>query len=357
MTTSLVGGRRVLVVATEVDTALKVARRVEEAGIHVRATTRFDDFVHHVQVWQPTHVAVAVGAGGSGRSGTSPGVTVIPGGVIDELIDGDALVDAGSPFRGWTTLDDLDDALDLGRLSAAYQPKIDTATGAVFAIEALARWHRPHEHSVPPDDFVTLAEISGRIERLTDVVFGKSIRWFARNLKDSSMEICLNLSGRSLTDRDLPDRLERMCQAAGLDPSRLVLEVTETSIASDANVAHDVLTVLRDRGLRVALDDFGAGHASLLQLARHPFTDLKIDRGLVQSAASESQSRTIIEAIVGLAENLDLRVIAEGVEDAATYACLQDLGCMRMQGNHLAPAMEPAAILAWLRDRSKRADG
>lgn len=338
-------------VATEVDTALQVARRVEEAGIQVRATTRFDDFVHHVQVWQPTHLAVAVGSGGAGRSGTSPGVTVIPGGVLDDVIDGEALSDGRSPFGGWTTLDDLDDALDLGRLSAAYQPKIDTRTGAVFALEALARWHRTHDRSVPPDDFVTLAEISGRIDRLTDVVFGKSIRWFARNLAETPLELCLNLSARTLTDRDLPDRLERMCRAAGLEPTRLVLEVTETSIASDANVAHDVLTVLRDRGLRVALDDFGAGHASLLQLARHPFTDLKIDRGLVQSAATEPQSRTIIEAIVGLAENLGLRVIAEGVEDAATYACMQELGCLRMQGNHLARAMEPHAVLPWLRHR------
>jgi EAL domain-containing protein (putative c-di-GMP-specific phosphodiesterase class I) len=351
MATMTVEGRRVLVIATEVDLALQVARRVEEAGVQVRATTRFDDFVHHVQVWQPTHVAVAVGAGRTGRSGTFGGVTVIPGGVIDELLDGDDPVDAASASHAWTTLEDLDDALDLGRLSAAYQPKIDTRTGAAFAVEALARWHRPDERSVPPDEFVTLAEISGRIERLTEVVFGKSIRWFARNLAPSELELCLNLSARSLTDRDLPDRLDRLCRSAGLDPTRLVLEVTETSIASDASVAHGVLTELRDRGLRVALDDFGAGHASLLQLARHPFTDLKIDRGLVRSVATETQSRTIIEAIVRLAENLGVRVMAEGVEDEATYVCLQELGCMLMQGNHLARAMEPHAFLAWLRRR------
>jgi EAL domain-containing protein (putative c-di-GMP-specific phosphodiesterase class I) len=351
MATTLVGGRRVLVIATEVGLALQVARRVEEAGIQVRATTRFDDFVHHVQVWQPTHVAIAVGAGGTGRSGTFPGVTVVPGGVIDELLDGDGPFEATSTSHAWATVEALDDALDLGRLSAAYQPKIDTRTDTVFAIEALARWHRPDEHSVPPDDFVTLAEISGRIERLTEVVFGKSIRWFARNLAASTLELCLNLSARSLTDRDLPDRLERLCGAAGLDPTRLVLEVTETSIANDANVAHGVLTELRGRGLRVALDDFGAGHASLLQLARHPFTDLKIDRGLVRSVATEPQSRTIIEAIVRLADNLGVRVMAEGVEDEATFVCLQEIGCLLMQGNHLARAMEPTAVLAWLRGR------
>jgi EAL domain-containing protein (putative c-di-GMP-specific phosphodiesterase class I) len=352
MATTSVGGRRLLVISTEVDLALQVARRVEEAGIQVRATTRFDDFVHHVQAWQPTHVAVAVGASPTGRSGTFAGVTVIPGGVIDELLEGDRPLDAGSASPAWTTLEDLDDALDLGRLSAAYQPKIDTRTGAVFAIEALARWHRPDDPSVPPDDFVTLAEISGRIERLTEIVFDKSVRWFARNLAASTMGLCLNLSARSLTERDLPDRLERMCRAAGLDPTRLVLEVTETSVASDASVAHGVLTELRDRGLRLALDDFGAGHASLLQLARHPFTDLKIDRGLVGSAATEPPSRAIITAIVGLAEDLGLRVVAEGVEDEATYVCLREIGCFMMQGNHLARAMEPHGVLAWLRRRS-----
>jgi EAL domain-containing protein (putative c-di-GMP-specific phosphodiesterase class I) len=348
MAASVVGARRVLVIATEVDVALQVARRIEDAGIQVQAATSFEDVAHYVQVWQPTHVAVAVDAGGTHAH---PGVTVFPGGFIEELIDGERSFDLPSTPNGWTTLEDLDDALDLGRLSVAYQPKIDTLTGEVFAIEALARWHRPYEESVPPDDFVTLAEISGRIERLTDVVFVKSIRWFARNLASSALELCLNLSARSLTDRDLPDRLERMCQAAGLDPHRLVLEVTETSIASDSSVGHDVLAELRERGIRLALDDFGAGHASLLQLARHPFTDLKIDRALVGSVATEPQARAIIAAVVGLADDLGLRVIAEGVEDEATYGCLKELGCRRMQGNHLARVMEPQAVLAWLRQR------
>jgi EAL domain-containing protein (putative c-di-GMP-specific phosphodiesterase class I) len=346
MATPAVGARRVLVIATEFDVAFQVARRIEDAGIQTRAATSFDDVVHQVQVWQPTHVAIAVGAGGTDPH---PGVTVIPGGFLEELIDDERTIDLPSAPDGWATLEDLDDALDLGRLSVAYQPKVDTLTGAVFAIEALARWHRPYEESVPPDDFVTLAEISGRIERLTDVVFAKSIRWFARNLASSGLELCLNLSARSLTDRDLPHRLERMCGAAGLDPTRLVLEVTETSIASDSIVGNEVLVELRRRGIRLALDDFGAGHASLLQLARHPFTDLKIDRALVRSVATEPQSRAIVTAVVGLADDLGLRVTAEGVEDEATYDCLKELGCRRMQGNHLARVMEPQAVLTWLR--------
>jgi EAL domain-containing protein (putative c-di-GMP-specific phosphodiesterase class I) len=350
MTTPIPGGMRVLVIATDVDIALQLSRRIEEAGMQVRATTEFGDFVQNVQTWQPTHVAVAVGSNGD-PAGPHPGVTVIPGGVMEGALDGGQPFAAWSSFGGWTTVEDLDDALDLGRLSVAYQPKIDTRAGAPFALEALARWHRPDDDSVPPDDFVTLAEIAGRIERLTDVVFGKSIRWFARHLASSRLKLCLNLSARSLTDPDLPDRLERMCGDAGLEPHRLVLEITETSIAGDAGVAHDVLIDLRRRGLGIALDDFGAGHASLLELARHPFSDLKIDRSLIRSVATEPQSRTIVEAIVGLAAKLGMRVIAEGVEDEATRASLEDLGCHLMQGNYLAPAMEPRALLDWLARR------
>jgi EAL domain-containing protein (putative c-di-GMP-specific phosphodiesterase class I) len=348
MDTSIVSHRRVLVVATDIDVALQVSRRIEEAGIEVRATTDFDEFVFHVQSWQPTHVAVAGTASGARPGPARPGVTVVPGGVIDEVLDGHVPFVDWQALRGMATIDDLDDALDLGRLSVAYQPKVDTRTGTPFAIEALARWHRRDERSVPPDDFVTLAEIAGRIERLTDVVFGKSVHWFARHLASTRLELCLNLSGRSLADRSLPERLERLCREASVDLRRLVLEVTETSIASDASVAHEVLGELRRRGLAVALDDFGAGHASLLQLARNPFSDLKIDRGLVRTAATEAQSRKIIEAIVGLAKSLDVRVVVEGVEDAATYACMQELGCMLMQGNYLAPALEPRALLDWL---------
>lgn len=347
--------RRVLILVTEADRAVELSRRFSETGIDVRATTAYADFVHTMQVWRPTHVAVGVETGDDGTNGVGDGVgadvdiVVVPSDEVEEIVRRivrSAEREARATLAG-TTLDDLDHALDLGRLSVAYHPKVDTRDGTVFAVEALARWHRPGAASVPPEDFIRLAEISGRIERLSDAIFQRSLTWFGRHLGATDIELCLNVSALSLADEGLPARLERMCRSAGVDPSRLLLEVTETSV-TDPSAAHGVLESLRVRGMRVALDDFGAGHASLLQLSRHPFTDLKIDRGLVATAASSTGSRAIVSAAIRLGSDLGLRVIAEGVEDEATHACLASLGCPLMQGNFLTPPLEPAELLRWL---------
>lgn len=354
MQTSTASARRVLVLATHAETAKTLWRRVAESGIDVRATARCEEFVQLLRAWQPTHIAVCVDADDpptqiEGRR--EPWLTVIPsdgfeGTLLGSIASATAPAIASDSATG--TLEELDDALDLGHLSVVYQPKIDRRDGSPFALEALARWHRPGRGSVPPDDFVRLAEVSGRIQRLTDTIFTRALDWFGRHLATTDLELCLNLSARSLMDPELPERVEASCLAVGLPPDRLVVEVTETSVSTDQTMAQEVLARLRERGIRIALDDFGAGHASLLQLARYPFTDLKVDRGLVARATTSNESRTILATILALGDNLGLRVTAEGIEDEATARLLTNLGYRFMQGHHLARPMDGPALLSWL---------
>ncbi len=348
MPTSSVSVRRVLVLAAHPEAAQAVWRQVAGTGAEVKATTACEEFVRLLHAWRPTHVALCAD---DQPAAARPWLTVLPHDAFEDdlwaayasSVSSGVVSDAGAG-----TLEELDHALDLGHLSVAYQPKVDTHDGTVFALEALARWHRPGRPSVPPDDFVRLAEISGRIQRLTESIFTRALAWFGRHLAGTDVELCLNLSARSLVDPDLPARVERACQAVDLPPERLVLEVTETSVSADQVAAHAVMLGLRERGMRLALDDFGAGHASMLQLARHPFTDLKIDRGLVAGVTTSTESRTIVSAIVSLGNNLGLRVMAEGVEDEATARHLEDLGCRYLQGHHLARPMDGRSLLDWL---------
>ena len=233
------------------------------------------------------------------------------------------------------------------RLEVAYQPKVDCATGEVVGYEALARWNEPGVGPVPPDVFVPLAERLGLVDALTEQVLDASLAWFARAEPTQRTHLAVNLSARSLDDVGLADRIERACAAHGVAPQRVVLELTETASSADPIAAHDVLTRFRIKGLALSIDDFGTGHSTLVQLARRPFSELKIDRQFVGDAATSRESRVIVRAMVGLAHGLGLVATAEGVEDAATLAFLAEVGCDRAQGYHVARPMAAEALPAW----------
>jgi EAL domain-containing protein (putative c-di-GMP-specific phosphodiesterase class I) len=241
-------------------------------------------------------------------------------------------------------------ALDGRDLTVAFQPKVTCATGRVVGFEALARWWHPHARNVPPDVFVSLAEREGLIDTLTDQVFDEALRWLHASFPDDDTQLALNLSALSLGDLALADRIERACHAWSIDPRRIVLELTETASTGDRIAALDVLTRLRIKGMALSIDDFGTGHSTLVQLARLPFSELKIDRQFVMHAASSEESRTIIRAMVGLGRALGLAVTAEGVEDEATYAYLSEVGCDAAQGYVIGRPMEGEAVAAWLRE-------
>ncbi|TVR03628.1 MAG: EAL domain-containing response regulator [Deltaproteobacteria bacterium] len=241
---------------------------------------------------------------------------------------------------------DLDTALEHGEITVALQPKFRCDSVALDGFEALARWAHPLHGPVPPPVFVSLAERSGLIDRLTRRVLGLACGWIGEVDSQgpgvpSALHVAVNISARSLSDPAFLDRVSGVLGDAGTKPSRVVLELTETAAMEDPRASLDLLTRLRLRGFGLSIDDFGTGYSSMLQLVRLPFTELKVDRSFVATALGSAESRTVVRSIIDLGRSLGLTTTAEGVEDAPTMDLLGELGCDLAQGYHLGRPMSP----------------
>lgn len=237
-------------------------------------------------------------------------------------------------------------ALADGEVSVVFQPKIACATGAAIGFEALAQWCRPDGRRVPTESFVALAERSDLIGSLTEQVVDMALAWFSNGVPQT-LTLAINFSPLSLDDMATVSTLVARCEAHGIAPHRLVLEMTESAAMRDPTATLGVLTRLRVRGFRVSIDDFGIGYSSIAHLARLPFSELKIDRSFVRGILAGSENRSIARAMVSLGHSLGLTVAAEGVEDAATLAFLADIGCDHAQGYFIAPPLDAAAARLW----------
>lgn len=244
-------------------------------------------------------------------------------------------------------------AMHDGSLGVVFQPKIACRTGELIGFEALAQWRRADGRTVPAEHFVAVAEQSSLIDRLSDHILARALRWFAA--LPPGLSLAVNLSARSLGDHDLVERVLEACRKARIDPGAVVIEITETAATVDPVASLDILTRLRVRGFRVSIDDFGVGHASVAQLARMPFSELKIDRSFVRFVESHGESRSIVRALTGLGHSLGLVVAAEGVETSAALATLAEIGCDHAQGYHVAPPLDGAAAMAWRAPQARRA--
>jgi len=251
---------------------------------------------------------------------------------------------------------ELERAIELEELFLQYQPKLDCRTGQVIAVEALVRWRHPTRGIVPPDQFIGVAEETGLIDPLTDWVVGAAARqaaiWHQRKLK---LDVAINISARSTSDLDFPDRLVEICNAAGASLAGMILELTETGAMRDAVQMMDVLTRLRVKGFRLSIDDFGTGYSSLVQLQRMPFTELKIHRSFVMQMMRSKDCRVIVEIVIDLARKLGLHSIAEGVESQAILDTLIKLGCDGAQGYHLSRPIDANLVTQVVDDFSDRA--
>jgi EAL domain-containing protein (putative c-di-GMP-specific phosphodiesterase class I)/ActR/RegA family two-component response regulator len=257
----------------------------------------------------------------------------------------------------WPTEAALAQALESDQISLHFQPKIDLRTRKAVGYEALVRWDHPTRGRVPTDRFVLLAEQTGLIDRLTDRVvmlgLAQASRWSpgtqhgANGGIEAPPHITINLSARNLRDVSLPDRLAGMCERAGVNPAHVVLEITETSAMADAVKGMDILTRLRLKGFELSIDDFGTGYSSLLQLARLPFSEIKVDRAFVTDCHTSPQSAAIAKSIVDLARNLGLQVVAEGVEGAASLDVIAGLGCDLAQGYYIGRPMPATELGRW----------
>jgi diguanylate cyclase (GGDEF)-like protein len=245
-------------------------------------------------------------------------------------------------------------ALTQNRLELYVQPQVDVATGSVVGVEALSRWRDAVHGSVPPDVFVALAERSGMMHTLTTQVLEKAIRACAAwQSVAPGIGIAVNVSARSLLDRELLPQIDRLLAADRLPPSLLTLEITESSVMSDGEASIQVLDQCRRRGLQLSVDDFGTGYSSLSYLRRLPIQEVKIDKSFVLDMDHDVEGRTIVRAIVELGHALGLRIVAEGVERSETMAALQAMGCDLAQGYVVAHPMPLGDFAQWYRDHRR----
>jgi predicted signal transduction protein with EAL and GGDEF domain len=244
---------------------------------------------------------------------------------------------------------DLHNAILQGQLVLYYQPKIDLATGKACGSEALVRWKHPELGMVPPDEFISLAEQSGQIRELSAWVLYRAVKdcnnW--RSL-GYDVSVSINLSAINLRDRELFDEIGAVLDRWSFDPAYLILELTESAVMSDPAHAMLILKRLREMGLGLSIDDFGTGYSSLAYLKELPVTEIKVDRSFVRDMAKDSGDQAIIRAVVALAQNRHLSVVAEGVEDKVTYDLLRGLNCGMVQGYYVARPMPVQDFLNWL---------
>ncbi|MGY1842984.1 putative bifunctional diguanylate cyclase/phosphodiesterase [Modestobacter sp. SYSU DS0875] len=250
---------------------------------------------------------------------------------------------------------ELRGAVAAGELRLHYQPQACLRTGRVIGVEGLLRWEHPRRGLLLPGSFIDLAEHTGLIRELTDAVLVQALA-DSRSWTDAGrpLRVAVNLSARSLGDLALPGRIAALLRDAGVTPGALELEITETAVMDDPTRALEVLRQLRVLGVGLSVDDFGTGHASLAYLTQLPVQTLKIDRSFVMGMLTDAGSRTIVRALIGLAHDLGLRVVAEGVESAATSRDLRALGCDEIQGFWLGgavPAAEVPALVTQLEHR------
>ena len=244
-------------------------------------------------------------------------------------------------------------AIAAGTVEVHMQPQEDVSTGEVHSVEALARWTHVELGVVSPVEFIPVAERSGLIGPLTTAVLDVSLQ-AAAGWAGVPVSVSVNLSPRSLLDPALLDTVSDALERWHVAPQLLVLEVTEGAVMTNPDRAIALLHRLKELGVRLSIDDFGTGHSSLSYLKELPVHEVKIDRSFVTGLAASTQDLAIVRSIITLGSNLGLDVVAEGVEDQATYDLLATLGCTRIQGWHVARPMPVDDLTEWLARRAAR---
>ncbi len=240
---------------------------------------------------------------------------------------------------------ELRGALERGELTLAYQPVFSSMTGSLTGFEALLRWDHADRGSIPPVEFIPVAEESGLMPAIGAWVLEEACRQSVAwgDLLGADLSMAVNISGRQLADPQLPGLVAQVLCAVGLPPRSLILEITESILLGEHADYETTLRQLKDLGVRLSIDDFGTGYSSLAYLRRFPVDQLKVDRGFVQDVAEHGDTR-IMGAVVRLAHDLGLDVVAEGVENESERSVVRTLGCDSMQGYLLGRPVPPDAI-------------
>ncbi len=265
-----------------------------------------------------------------------------------------------APQRSYSAAE-VREGIERNQLVNYYQPQVEMATGRIIGVETLVRWNHPQDGLVFPDRFVQVAEENGLIDNLTRAVLAglNGALHQARAWQDAGMplQVSVNVSMDNLTDHGFPGFVAEAVAEAGVPPSRLVLEVTETRLMKDPLATLDILTRLRLKRVRLSIDDFGTGHSSLSQLRDVPFDELKVDRGFVHNACRDEGLRAILQASLDMARQLGIRTVAEGIEDADDWRFLRDSRCDIAQGYFIARPMPAGAVHEWVESWEARRAG
>ncbi len=250
-------------------------------------------------------------------------------------------------------LGELRGAIARDELTLYYQPKVAMKSRRIAGVEALVRWIHPQRGFIAPDLFIPLAEESAVIHQLTEWVMKQAIeqrkRWQVGGLPDD-FRISVNVTAANLENAAFVDMVRKAGKAAEIRPAMLVLEVTENGLMHDPERAHKALHRLHDIGFPISLDDFGTGYSSLAYLHDLPVQEMKIDQSFVRRMLADEKSAAIVQNTIRLAHGLNLRVVAEGVEDEAAWHRLAELGCHEAQGYYMGKPMPAPALERWLRE-------
>jgi diguanylate cyclase (GGDEF)-like protein len=240
-------------------------------------------------------------------------------------------------------------AIEQDQLELFYQPKADMASGRITSVEALVRWRHPQRGLVPPDEFIPLAEQSGQVRALSRWVLNSALSqaqlWEKRG---RALAVAVNLSMRDLQDPGLPETVAAMLAHWGVSPTLLSLEITESTLMADPAQAMEIVRRLSAMGVRIAIDDFGTGYSSLAYLKRLAVNELKVDRSFVRHVVTDSHDVAIVRSTIGLAHELGLEVVAEGIEDQPTWDLLAQLGCDTAQGYFISRPLPIGDLDRWV---------
>ena len=256
--------------------------------------------------------------------------------------------DAGAPGAGAAQLrllGELRHAIDTRGLNVVYQPKFDLRTGHVIGVEALLRWPHPKLGTLRPDAFMALVRQHGLMRPVTDLVLSLVLDDAARWMTSGApMPVAVNLFAPFLRDTRLPDILREALHAVDLPAELLTVEITEDLVLSELELVTSVLRRLRKDGMRVAVDDFGSGYSALSYLRDLPIDEIKLDRHFIASVTTDNRAAAVVRAVIDLAHDLQITVVAEGVEDGATADWLRDQSCDVGQGYHFGKPIDAAGV-------------
>ena len=252
------------------------------------------------------------------------------------------------PWKRMYSADVVREAVEGSELTVHYEPKVLIRTGEFVGVEALVRWRHPKDGLVMPQQFIPVAESSGLIHQLTRFVFTKAMAqaavWRQAGL---SVKMAINVSIDALSSLDFADFAAEQVELAGIAPKDVTIEVTESRLMQDLRAPLEVLTRLHLRRFQLSIDDFGTGYSSLSQLQDIPFSELKVDRSFVHRGASDQTVRTMYSTCLGLAKQLNMSTVAEGVEDKNDWEFVRACECEIAQGYFVGRAMAPESILGW----------